>query len=56
MILRRINPESMASNTAAAQVWGQHPTAVTVLQVAGLARPDCLVEIEALAQVGGEAS
>jgi enamine deaminase RidA (YjgF/YER057c/UK114 family) len=36
---------------AAQEVWGQHPTAITVLQVAGLARPDALVEIEALAQV-----
>jgi enamine deaminase RidA (YjgF/YER057c/UK114 family) len=29
--------------------WQQHPTAVVVLRVAGLARPDALVEIEALA-------
>lgn len=36
---------------AAQEVWGAHPTAVTVVQVAGHARPDCLVEIEALAQV-----
>lgn len=36
---------------AAQDVWGAHATAVTVLQVAGLARPDCVVEIEALAQV-----
>jgi len=38
---------------AAQQVWGPHATAVTVLQVAGLARPDCVVEIEALAQLNG---
>ena len=36
---------------AAQEVWGQHATAISVLQVAGLARPDCLVEIDALAQV-----
>jgi 2-iminobutanoate/2-iminopropanoate deaminase len=37
-----------AGYQAAAAVWGQHPTAITVLQVAGLARPDALVEVEAL--------
>lgn len=39
---------------AAAEVWGQVPTAITVLQV-GSARPGVLVEIDALAQVPGEA-
>jgi enamine deaminase RidA (YjgF/YER057c/UK114 family) len=34
---------------AAQEVWGPHPTAISVLLVAGLARPDCLVEVEALA-------
>jgi enamine deaminase RidA (YjgF/YER057c/UK114 family) len=34
---------------AVAGVWGQHPTATTVLRVAGLARPDALVEIDAVA-------
>lgn len=33
---------------AAAQVCGQRPTAVTVLRVAGLARPEALVEIDAV--------
>lgn len=37
--------------TAAGQVWGRHATAISVLVVSGLARADCLVEIEALAQV-----
>jgi enamine deaminase RidA (YjgF/YER057c/UK114 family) len=36
---------------AVAGVWGPHPTAVTVLRVAGLARPDALVEIDAIAVV-----
>lgn len=36
---------------ASREVWGQHATAITVLMVAALGRPDCLVEIEALAQV-----
>ena len=39
---------------AAQEVWGQHATAITVVQVAGFARPDVLVEIEALAQVPGK--
>ena len=30
-------------------VWGPHATAIVVLRVAGLARPDALLEIEALA-------
>lgn len=30
-------------------VWGRTPTTVTVLRVAGLARPDALVEIDAIA-------
>jgi 2-iminobutanoate/2-iminopropanoate deaminase len=34
---------------AVAGVWGQHPTAVTVLRVAGLAVPGALVEIDAIA-------
>ncbi|MDE3722724.1 RidA family protein [Nocardiopsis sp. N85] len=38
-----------AGYRAAAEVWGPHPTAITVLQVAGFARPEVLVEIEALA-------
>ena len=34
---------------AVGPVWGQHATAIVVLRVAGLARPDALIEIEALA-------
>lgn len=34
---------------ASMRVWGQYPTAITVLFVAGLGRPDALVEIEATA-------
>jgi enamine deaminase RidA (YjgF/YER057c/UK114 family) len=34
---------------AAMPIWGQHPTAVTVVQVASFARPGVLVEIEAIA-------
>jgi 2-iminobutanoate/2-iminopropanoate deaminase len=37
--------------TAVGPEWQQHPTAVVVLRVAGLARPDALVEIEALAMI-----
>jgi enamine deaminase RidA (YjgF/YER057c/UK114 family) len=32
-------------------VWGQHVTAITGAQVAGLGRPDALVEIEATAAI-----
>lgn len=38
-----------AGFAASREVWGGHPTAVTVVYVAGLARPDALVEVEALA-------
>ncbi|MGP3955785.1 RidA family protein [Nonomuraea sp. 3N208] len=38
-----------AAFAASAQVWGQHPTAITVVRVAGLARPEALVEIDAIA-------
>jgi|SRR5690554_1126981 len=36
---------------ASAEVWGQAPTAVTVIQVPSFARPGILVEIDALAFV-----
>jgi enamine deaminase RidA (YjgF/YER057c/UK114 family) len=36
---------------AAQEVWGDHPTAVTVQFVRALARPDCLVEVDAIAAV-----
>ena len=31
--------------------WGDQPTAITVLRVAGLARPEALVEIDAIAVI-----
>jgi 2-iminobutanoate/2-iminopropanoate deaminase len=40
-----------AGYQAAGEVWGPHPTAITVLQVAGFARPEALVEVDALAVV-----
>lgn len=36
---------------ASQRVWGQHPCAMTVLVVAGLANPAFLIEIEAMAAV-----
>lgn len=36
---------------ASAEVWGAHPTAITVLQVHALGRPDALVGVEAVAAV-----
>ena len=38
---------------AAQRVWGQHPTAITAMFVAGLGVPGALVEIEAVAAVSG---
>jgi enamine deaminase RidA (YjgF/YER057c/UK114 family) len=43
--------DASAGYQAAATVWGDNPTAITVLQVAGFARPDALVEIDALAAI-----
>ena len=43
-----------AGYAASAEVWGMHPTTVTVLQVADLGVPGALVEIEALAYVPDE--
>lgn len=40
-----------AGYAAAAEVWGPHPTAITVVQVAGFARPEVMVEIDALAVI-----
>lgn len=34
---------------AASEVWGPHPTAITVLRVAGFVVPGALVEIDAIA-------
>ena len=36
---------------ASQPIWGEHPTAVSVVFVAALGRPECLVEIEAIAAV-----
>ena len=43
--------DANAGYAASAKVWGPHPTAITVLSVAQFARPDVLVEIEAIAAV-----
>jgi 2-iminobutanoate/2-iminopropanoate deaminase len=36
---------------ATRQVWGEQPTAITVITVAGFARPGILVEIDAIARI-----
>lgn len=38
---------------ASQPIWGDHPTAVSVLFVRALGRPECLVEIDAIAAVPG---
>ncbi len=38
-----------AAYQAAREVWGDHPTAITGMKVAGLGRPEALIEIEAIA-------
>lgn len=38
-----------AAFRASGEVWGENPTAMTVLRVAGFARPEALVEIDAVA-------
>ena len=40
-----------AAFNATVTVWGSHPTAITVLRVLGLARPDALIEIDATAVI-----
>ena len=40
-----------AGYVASREVWGDFPTALTVLRVSALARPDALVEIEAIASL-----
>ncbi len=40
-----------AAYGAAQAVWGDHPCAVSVVRVAGLGRPEWLVEVDALAWV-----
>ena len=47
--------DATAGYAAAGQVWGPHPTAITVVQVAGFARPAVLVEIDALAVIPADA-
>ena len=37
---------------ASAEVWGMHPTAVTVLKLPALGRPEALVGVEAIAALG----
>ena len=41
-----------AAYGAVMPVWGTQPTAVSVLKVAALGRPEALVEIEAIASLG----
>jgi enamine deaminase RidA (YjgF/YER057c/UK114 family) len=44
--------QSIADGFAASvEVWGLYPTALTVVEVAGLGRPEALVEIDAVAVV-----
>lgn len=38
---------------AASRVWGRRPTAMTVVLVSGLANPDFLIEIDAIAAMPG---
>jgi enamine deaminase RidA (YjgF/YER057c/UK114 family) len=38
-----------AAYQAAREIWGDHPTAITGMKVAGLGRPEALIEIEAIA-------
>ena len=40
-----------AGFAAVGEVWGDHPTAISVLRVAAVARPGALVEIDAIALV-----
>jgi 2-iminobutanoate/2-iminopropanoate deaminase len=40
-----------AGFAASTAVWGNHPTAITVLRVAAIARPGALVEIDAIAVI-----
>lgn len=47
--------DAQAGFEASREVWGMHPTAVTVLMVPRFGRPECLVEIEALAAVSTSA-
>ena len=55
-IYMKAGSDLQAGFGASQRVWGQHPTAITVIEVAGFARPDVLVEIDALAQVSAATS
>jgi enamine deaminase RidA (YjgF/YER057c/UK114 family) len=44
-----VEADLMAGFAASRDAWGDQPTAVTVVRVAGLARPEALVEIDAIA-------
>jgi len=50
-IFLTLNADAQQGYASAFEVWGAYPTAVTVVQVAGFARPGVLVEIEAIAAV-----
>jgi len=44
-----VDDDLNAGFAASGDSWGDQPTAITVLRVAGLARPEALVEIDAIA-------
>jgi enamine deaminase RidA (YjgF/YER057c/UK114 family) len=44
-----VDADLAAGFAASRGSWGNRPTAITVLRVAGLARPEALVEIDAIA-------
>jgi 2-iminobutanoate/2-iminopropanoate deaminase len=44
--------DPVAAYGAVMPIWGRQPTAITVLKVAALGRPEALVEIEAIAALG----
>jgi len=50
-IYLRHGEDITAGFAASAEVWGQHPSALTVVQVSALGRPEALVGIEAIAVV-----
>lgn len=50
-VLVHVDADLDAAFAASQAVWGNHPTAITVLRVAGLALPEALVEIDAIAVV-----
>jgi 2-iminobutanoate/2-iminopropanoate deaminase len=48
-IYLHVEADLNAGFAASRDSWGDRPTAITVLRVAGLARPEALVEIDAIA-------